>query len=109
MYGRSQLRRNHQRVVGLLGKNRIPDRKEADGEESGVIEGKWTTGSFTHWTKCNSGSCYFTSDVCSYSIAKNRILRVRQRSPRTQEEPASCWGREYRRSGEITDFAMLKR
>ncbi|GBP19676.1 hypothetical protein EVAR_75648_1 [Eumeta japonica] len=35
--------------------------------------GEWTTGSFAHWSKCNSGSCYFASVF--YSIRNRRQRR----------------------------------
>ncbi|GBP25692.1 hypothetical protein EVAR_12170_1 [Eumeta japonica] len=48
---------SHQCLAGLLAGNNIMEGNWADGtgEQEGDI------GTLIHWTKCNSGSCYFTS------------------------------------------------
>ncbi|GBP17775.1 hypothetical protein EVAR_102634_1 [Eumeta japonica] len=60
VHGHSQSQWSHQCVAGFLGGNRV-----SNGKGSGL----WTeeieraTGTLAHWTKRNSGSCYFASKV----------------------------------------------
>ncbi|GBP67485.1 hypothetical protein EVAR_49851_1 [Eumeta japonica] len=77
--------RNPKVVISTL-LSQEQERRWIDGVESG------RTGTFTHWTKCNSGSCYLTPVYCCgwESLWKSVTLGNVTMSHRTRERPAEC-------------------
>ncbi|GBP29290.1 hypothetical protein EVAR_78984_1 [Eumeta japonica] len=84
--------RSHQCICGLLGRNRISDERGLVRWKG--VKGKMATGIFTHWTKYDSGSCYFTSVFCENVDTLMNFQHKLQTDfeSRARIERPGCWG-----------------